>query len=209
MQRFVGFFSWLYFSDADWLSRQTLITWIKVESCCSSDWTVTSALLIYRGSSHQQWLTSCQITVYWRKHLGLQWRCAPRLGVQYSIACPNTMIGAIHSRPYFVFVSWIGRPIHKTKKIWPSVVQIGPLFENGVPQKQAVRTFDVCLAPLKNCPPDIVRPHSAQLMIDTFILSINFEKYGPVRYGPYWLETRELAVLFESFQILESRAGQC
>ena len=27
---FVGFFSWLSFSDADWLSRQTPITWVSV-----------------------------------------------------------------------------------------------------------------------------------------------------------------------------------
>ena len=55
------------------------------------------------------------------------------------------------------------------------------MFENGAPQRQAVGTFDVCLARPKVCPTDI-RPHSAQLMIDT---SVNqFAKYGQVRIGP-------------------------
>ena len=41
---------------------------------------------------------------------------------------------------------------------------------SGAPQRQAVGTFDVCLARPKVCPTDIVRPHAAQLMIDTSIL---------------------------------------
>ena len=62
----------------------------------------------------------------------------------------------------------IDRPIHETKtKYGP--VQIGPLFKNGTPQRQAVGTFDVCLARPKVCPTDIVRPHAAQLMIDTSV----------------------------------------
>ena len=32
-----------------------------------------------------------------------------------------------------------------------------------------VGTFDVCVARPKVCPTDIVRPHSAQLMIDTSV----------------------------------------
>ena len=47
--------------------------------------------------------------------------------------------------------------------------QYGPLFENGVPRRQAVGTFDVCLARPKVSPTDIVRPHAAQLMMDTSI----------------------------------------
>ena len=39
------------------------------------------------------------------------------------------------------------------------LVRIGPLFENGAPQRQAIGTFDVCL----------VRPHAAQLVIDTSV----------------------------------------
>ena len=37
------------------------------------------------------------------------------------------------------------------------------------PQRQAVGTFDVCLARPKVCPTDIVLPHAAQLMIDTSV----------------------------------------
>ena len=48
-------------------------------------------------------------------------------------------------------------------------VRIGPLSENGAPQRQAVGTFDVCLARPEVCPADIVRPHAAQLMIDTSV----------------------------------------
>ena len=85
-------------------------------------------------------------------------------------------LGPIRTRPYFVFVSWIGRPIHKIKTRY-GPVRIGSLFENGAPQRQAVGTFDVCLARPKVCPTDIVRPHAAQLMIDT---SVNqFSKIWP------------------------------
>ena len=48
-------------------------------------------------------------------------------------------------------------------------MQIGSLLENSAPQRQAVRPFDVCLARPKVCFTDIVRPHSAQLMIDTSV----------------------------------------
>ena len=46
---------------------------------------------------------------------------------------------------------------------------IGPLFKNGASQKQAVGTFNVCLAWPKVCPTDIVRPHSVHLIIDTSV----------------------------------------
>ena len=36
-------------------------------------------------------------------------------------------------------------------------------------KRQAVGTFDVCLFRQKVCPTDIVRPHAAQLMIDTSV----------------------------------------
>ena len=54
---------------------------------------------------------------------------------------------------------------------WPKyrLLRIGPLFENGAPQRQAVGTFDVCLARPNVCSTDIVRPHAAQLMIDTSV----------------------------------------
>ena len=42
-------------------------------------------------------------------------------------------------------------------------MRIGSLFENGAPLRQAVGTFDVCLARPKVCATDIVRPHAAQL----------------------------------------------
>ena len=32
-QRFVGLFSWLCFSDADWLGRKTLVTWSQFARC--------------------------------------------------------------------------------------------------------------------------------------------------------------------------------
>ena len=69
--------------------------------------------------------------------------------------------------------------IHETKC---GLVRIGPLFVNGAPQRQAVGTFDDCLARPKVCPTDIVRPHVAQLMIDT---SVNqFCKIWPSVDGP-------------------------
>ena len=43
------------------------------------------------------------------------------------------------------------------------------LSENGLPQRHAVGTFDVCLVRPKVCPTDIVRPHAAQLMVDTSV----------------------------------------
>ena len=46
------------------------------------------------------------------------------------------------------------------------MIDVSTLSENGLPQRHAVGTFDVCLARPKNCPADIVRPHAAQLMID-------------------------------------------
>ena len=46
------------------------------------------------------------------------------------------------------------------------MIDVSTLSENGLPQRHAVGTFDVCLARPKNCPTDIVRPHAAQLMID-------------------------------------------
>ena len=64
--------------------------------------------------------------------------------------------GPIRIGPYFVFLSLICRPIHETKTKY-GLVRIGPLFENGAPQRQAVGTFDVCLAQPKVCPTDIVR----------------------------------------------------
>ena len=64
--------------------------------------------------------------------------------------------------------SALGRPIHETKTKY-GLVRIGPLFENGAPQRQAVGTFDVCLVRPKVCPTDIVRPHAARLMIDTSV----------------------------------------
>ena len=66
------------------------------------------------------------------------------------------------------------------------LVRIDHLFENGASQRLAVGTFDVCLARLarpKVCPTDIVRPHSAQLMIDA---SVNqFCKTWPSADWPY------------------------
>ena len=75
-------------------------------------------------------------------------------------------MGLIRTRLYFVFV--FGRPIHETKTKY-GLVRIGPLLEKGARQRQAVGTFDVCLARPKVCPTDIVRPHAAQLMIDTSV----------------------------------------
>ena len=49
------------------------------------------------------------------------------------------------------------------------MIDVSALSENGLPQRHAVGTFDVCLARPKNCPTDIVRPHAAQLMIDTTV----------------------------------------
>ena len=46
------------------------------------------------------------------------------------------------------------------------MVDVSTLSENGLPQRHAVGTFDVCLARPKYCPTDIVRPYAAQLMID-------------------------------------------
>ena len=46
------------------------------------------------------------------------------------------------------------------------MIDVSTLSENGLPQRHAVGTFDVCLARPKNCPTDIARPHAAQLMID-------------------------------------------
>ena len=46
------------------------------------------------------------------------------------------------------------------------MIDVSTLSENGLPQRHAVGTFDVCLARPKNCPNDIVRTHAAQLMID-------------------------------------------
>ena len=77
-------------------------------------------------------------------------------------------IGPIRTRPYFVFVSMIGWPIYETKTKY-DLVRIGPLVKNSAPQRQAVGTFDVCLARPKVCFTDIVRPHVAQLMIDTSV----------------------------------------
>ena len=51
-------------------------------------------------------------------------------------------------------------------------IAVSTLSENGLPQRQAVGTFDVCLAQSKVCPTDIVRPHAAQLMIDTSVNQI-------------------------------------
>ena len=49
--------------------------------------------------------------------------------------------------------------------------------------RQAVGTFDVCLAWLKVCSTDIVRPHVAQLMIDTTVdqFCLCKQKYGLVQ----------------------------
>ena len=60
------------------------------------------------------------------------------------------------------------------------------LSENCLSQRQAVGTFDVCLARQKDCPSDIVRPHAAQLMIDTTVEQFYpcKQKYGLVRIGP-------------------------
>ena len=61
-------------------------------------------------------------------------------------------------------------------------MRIDPLFANGALQRQAVGTFDVCLARQKVRPTDIVRPHAAQLMIDT---SVNqFCQIWPSADGP-------------------------
>ena len=66
------------------------------------------------------------------------------------------------------------------------LVQIGPVFENGTPQKQAVGTFDVCLARPKVCATDILRLHVARLMIDT---SVNqFRKIWPSVDWPSFLQ---------------------
>ena len=46
------------------------------------------------------------------------------------------------------------------------MIDVSTLSENGLPQRHAVGTFDVCLARAKNCPAYIVRAHAAQLMID-------------------------------------------
>ena len=67
--------------------------------------------------------------------------------------------------PYLLIFSSIGQQIHETKTKY-GLVQIGPLFENGAPQRQAVGTFDVCLARPKVCPTAIVRPHVLQNMAD-------------------------------------------
>ena len=61
------------------------------------------------------------------------------------------------------------------------------LSENGMPQKQAVGTLDVCLARPKVCPTDIiVRPHTAQHMINTTVdqFCLRKQKYGLVWIGP-------------------------
>ena len=49
------------------------------------------------------------------------------------------------------------------------MIDVSTLFENGAPQRHAVGTFDVRLARPKVSPTDIVRPHAAQLMIDTTV----------------------------------------
>ena len=47
------------------------------------------------------------------------------------------------------------------------MIDVSTLSENGLPQRHAVGTFDVCLARPKNWSAYIVRPHAAQLiMID-------------------------------------------
>ena len=46
------------------------------------------------------------------------------------------------------------------------MIDVSTLSENGLSQRHAVGTFDVCLARPKTCPADIVRPHAAQLVID-------------------------------------------
>ena len=55
--------------------------------------------------------------------------------------------------------------------------------ERRAPQRQAVGTFDLCLARPKVCPTDMVRPHAPQLMIGT---SVNqFCKIWPSADWPY------------------------
>ena len=46
------------------------------------------------------------------------------------------------------------------------MIDVSTLSENGLPQRHAVGTFDVCQARPKNWSAYIVRPHAAQLMID-------------------------------------------
>ena len=62
------------------------------------------------------------------------------------------------------------------------VVFFETLSENGVPQRQAIGTFDVCLARPKGGP--TVRSHVAQVIIDStcrsFLPNVN-KKYGLVR----------------------------
>ena len=59
----------------------------------------------------------------------------------------------------------------KTKIICETrlMIDASTLSENGLPQRHAVGTFDVCLVRPKVCPTDIVRPHAAQLMVDTSV----------------------------------------
>ena len=55
-----------------------------------------------------------------------------------------------------------------------------------MPQRQAVGTFDVCLARLKDCPADIVCLNAAQLIIDTTVDQFceNKYKYSLLCIGP-------------------------
>ena len=65
-----------------------------------------------------------------------------------------------------------------------ALVQIGPLFENGTPQRYAVGIFDVCLARpnyLKFVP--LISSVCTRLNLWLTHLSNNFAKYGLVRIG--------------------------
>ena len=71
------------------------------------------------------------------------------------------------------------------------------LFENGAPQRQAVGTFDVCLARSKVCPTDIVRPHAAQYF--TVLTAMKFNRFWQ-SLQVVWNWYRPLSHLWECSQ---------
>ena len=89
--------------------------------------------------------------------------CAVKMQLRKGDVIGPNQVGLIRTKTYFVLFHEL--TIHETKTKYV-LVRIRPLLENGAPQRQAVGTFDVCLAQAKVCPTDIVRSHAAQLMID-------------------------------------------
>ena len=102
----------LFFAVYELWSTKFLIRWYTCLSVSVCLYMGQSAL----GHILQNWLTNVSI-ISWAEY-------GRRILVgQTFVRClwgaPFSNKGPIRTRPYFVFVSWIGRPIHDNK-IWPS-----------------------------------------------------------------------------------------